>query len=184
VTGGLKGDEDDDDTDAVMKADRVSKLDSDSDLDNDAIDNQGKGYRDVDDHAFLTWGRPASGRDARELIALTKRYYAAAAADDGAKACSLTYTLFAEAIPEDYGQPPGPPTLRGSTCRAVLVKLFAQERHQLRDEASSLRVTGVRVQGQQGRALLGSSAMPASALAVRREKDSWKVMGVLAGPLP
>jgi hypothetical protein len=182
MPGPLKGDEDDDDN----AGNRTSSTnnDNDSDFDNDSPAMQNKGYRDGDDRAFVTWGSPARAGDVRAVTSLVKRYYAAAAADNGAQACLLIYTLFAEAIPEDYGQPPGPVALRGSTCAVVLTKLFSQQHARVAAENASLEVTGVRVMGGQGRALLGFTSSPAAFLQLHRERDRWMVGGIIGNPLP
>jgi hypothetical protein len=184
-TGRLEGDEDDDDeASAAGTATVHAQHDNDADGDNDSPSKENKSYRDKDDRAFTTWGLPADVRDERAVASLVKRYYGIAAVGDGAKACALTYVLFAEAIPEDYGQPPGPPALRGKTCAEVLTKLFRLEQGKLVAENASIRVTGVRVRGNQGRALLGFATAPASYLQMHRERGVWRVVGPLAVTLP
>jgi len=186
-TGGkLEGDEDDDDT---VGADRstgaaAARYDNDADADNDSKAAQNKGYRDSDDRQFVTWGRAADPDVQRAVVALVSHYYEFAAAGNGAAACGLIYVIFAEAIPEDYGQPPGPPALRGKTCAIVLSKLFKQEHSKIAADSASLKVTGVRVQRAQGRALLGFATAPAAYIGLHREGQTWKIVGLLATALP
>ncbi|HEY5192440.1 MAG TPA: hypothetical protein VIJ39_01050 [Solirubrobacteraceae bacterium] len=131
-----------------------------------------------------TYGHEASPADKRAITALVKRYYAAAAADNGAQACTLIYSIFEEAIPEDYGQPPGPPGLSGKTCTVVLSKLFRQVPGQPAAVLASTQVTGVRVNGRKGLVLLHSRTMPEGEITVERELGSWKVASLIGSPSP
>jgi hypothetical protein len=174
----FKGDEDDDET-ASNHTSTSNKYDNDADFDNDTIKN--KGYYDSDDSVISASGKAASAAQKRTIAALVKRYYAAAAASDGAKACPLIYSTLEEAIPEDYGQPPGPSYSRGKTCAVVMSKTFAHAHSQL---AGGFAVTGVRVEGREARALLGSRTLPASFILLRRERGAWKISELLGQPLP
>ncbi len=186
TTGKLEGDEDDDDTvGASASAGAASaRHDNDADADNDSKAAQNKGYRDSDDRQSVTWGRAADANVEHAVTALVKRYYELAAADEGAAACELIYVIFAEAIPEDYGQPPGPPALRGKTCAVVLTKLFKQEHRTIAADSASLKVTSVRVQLARGRALVGFATAPAADIELHREGHTWKIVGPLATALP
>jgi hypothetical protein len=172
----FKGDEDDDES-ASNHTSTSNKYDNDADFDNDTIKN--KGYYDGDDGEIRSFGRAASGDEVRAIASLVKRYYAAAAASDGAKACRLMRSP--ETIPEDYGQPPGPAYSRGKTCAVVMSKTFAHSHSQL---AGRLAVTGVRVEGNEARALLGSRTLPAGFILLRRERGAWKIYELLGRPLP
>jgi hypothetical protein len=143
---------------------------SDSDNDNDHND---------DDYA---WGQAASTSERLAVISLVRSYYAAAANDDGAKACTLLYSLLAEEIPETFGETPGPPALRGATCAVVMSKLFKQERHQLLTDQATLQVTAVRVKHLRGHALLYFARGPRD-LFIHREHGTWKVDELLDSPL-
>jgi hypothetical protein len=177
VSGSFMGDEDDDETASNYTG--SSKYDNDADFDNDTIKN--RGYYDSDDGVIRSFGRAANAAEKREITALVKRYYAAAAASDGAKACPLIYSTLEEAIPEDYGQPPGPAYARGKTCAVVMSKFFAHAHSQL---VGTFKVTGVRVEGREVRALLGSKTVPASFISVRRERGAWKIDELLGQSLP
>jgi hypothetical protein len=127
------------------------------------------------------YGHEASAADRRAIAALVKRYYAAAATDNGAKACSMVYSIFAESIPEDYGKPPGPPAFRGlKTCAAVVSKLFKMLPGQPPSVLYKTEVTGVRLYGNHGFAQLHSSAIPTGKFFVERERGVWKA-GTLIG---
>jgi hypothetical protein len=174
----FKGDEDDDES-ASTQTPGSNKYDNDADFDNDTIKN--KGYYDSDDGEIRNFGRAANAAERRAISGLVKRYYAAAAASSGAKACRMIYSTLEEAIPEDYGQPPGPAYSRGKTCAVVMSKTFAHDHSQL---AGGFAVTGVRVEGKEARALLGSRTLPASFILLRREHGIWKINELLGQPLP
>ncbi|MGH2879519.1 MAG: hypothetical protein ACRDK4_07945 [Solirubrobacteraceae bacterium] len=176
---GLRGDEDDDDSAGVHTTD--TSHDNDADFDNDSKTNEPKAYYDSDDSPIRGYGEAADPSDSRAIAALVKRYYAAAAAANGARACSLVYSLFAEAIPEDYGRGAGPAYSRGDTCAVVLSKLFKHDHAQI---PTSIVVSAVRIDGGQARALIGSKTAPAGYLTVRRERGDWKIDNLLAVQLP
>jgi hypothetical protein len=148
---------------------RPIKADNDRDGDGGADDN--------------LWGHAASAADRRDIVALVKRYYAIAAAGDGARACAILYSLFAEEVPETYGEPPGDPALRGKTCAAVMSKVFKQRRRQLIQEAPSLKVIGVRIRGLRGLALLSFRGIGERDILVHREKRLWRIDALLDGGL-
>ena len=88
---------------------------TDADKDNDF------GSPDLDPReGALGLGRPAGEPERRAIVTAVERYYQAALAEDGSKACSLLYSSLAEAAAEDYGQPGGPEYLRGdTTCQQI-----------------------------------------------------------------
>ncbi len=138
-----------------------------------------------DDSAIVNYGHAAGSTETQTIAALVKSYYATAVAGNGAKGCSQIYVVFREAIPEDFGQPPGPPSLRGKTCAVVMSKLYRQRHQQLVGENAKLTVTAVRVEGRQGVALLhvGTKAEPRQ-LQLHTERGVWKIDILLANPLP
>jgi hypothetical protein len=109
-----------------------------------------------------------------------KRYYAAVVDGDGALACSLLISNLARSVPEDYGQPPGLPALRGKTCHAVMSKLSKHVAGQPPRVLATTKVTGVRVRGDEGFVQLSSTAVPTGEIAIRRDHGAWK-MKVLVG---
>lgn len=172
----LRGDEDDDESAADQTGN--NRYDNDADFDNDTHENAG--YLDSDDSSIQAFGQAPSAVEDRAIAALVSRYFAAAAAGDGAKACPLIYSLLAEAIPEDFGRSPGPAYARGKTCAVVMSKIFKHDHAQL----AGVQVTGVRVSGNEARALLGSKALPAGSILLRREHRAWKMDALLSEPLP
>jgi hypothetical protein len=132
----------------------------------------------TDNHA-AAYGHPADRRERRAITALVTRYYTAAAADDGVGACTLIYSKLAASVAEDYGRPPGPPSLRGSSCHAVMTKLFKQVPDQPPAVLARTRVTDVRTYGGRGFALLRSKAMPHGEIPVIREGSRWTVQWLI-----
>jgi hypothetical protein len=154
----------------------------DNDHDDDSRTSEGYGYHDKDDSLVLGFGHPATAASLQAITAFVKRYYAAAATSDGATACSLLPSSVAHAVPEDYGQAPGPIYTRGGkTCSAVMSMLFKHFHDQL---AAPIQVTGVRVKGNQAEALIGSTTMLASDIMLRREGSNWKVLALLSSTIP
>jgi hypothetical protein len=140
---------------------------------------------DHDDHITEKYGHAAPAADRRDVIALTKRYYAAAVAGDGAQACSMMLGSLARSVPASYGGPGGSPELRGTSCVAVLSKLFRREHSVLVAEAPSLRVTKVRLHGNGGLALLSFKTTPEPReISVSLEGSAWKMASLLDASLP
>jgi hypothetical protein len=134
-----------------------------------------------DDSAILDYGHAASEPEKHAITALVARYYAAAAADDGASACTLIYGIVVETIPESYSLSP---ELAGGTCAAVMSNVFKQRHKQLAAEAAALKVTEVRVEGKKGLALMYFGATPESHIYVHREDGAWKVESLFAAGMP
>jgi hypothetical protein len=137
---------------------------------------------DGDDAPVRFFGHEASAAERQPITALLTHYYAAAAKEDGAKACPLIHSLIAETIPEDYGQTPA---LRGTTCAVVMSKLFKQHHRQLVIDSATLEVTSVRVEGGRALALLRFAKAPVpNHIPVHREGRTWKIWELLDGPMP
>ncbi|HEY5194256.1 MAG TPA: hypothetical protein VIJ39_10350 [Solirubrobacteraceae bacterium] len=176
----LRGDEDDDDDNSETENPR-NPPDGDADRDHDYNENVINGYYDADDTAITHYGHAADATDRQALTAFSKRYYAAAAAGDGAKACSMIKPSFARAIPEVYGRGAGPPYLRGKTCAVVMSLLFKHLHSQM---AAPITVSGIRVEGSTARIIVGSPATPVGYLPMEHEGTGWKIVGLIATPLP
>jgi hypothetical protein len=174
----LRGDEDDDDEAGEQNG--SSEGDKDADFDNDTKDRL-RGYTDGDDTSVLAFGRAASVTETRAVTAVVKRYYAAAAAEDGARACALVTSVYLIAIPEDYGRTTGPSYMRGKTCSIALSGLFKHEHKRL---VTGVKLTGARIAGNRAYVLVGSRTLPASYLTLEREASGWRVSGLLGVPLP
>jgi hypothetical protein len=144
-----------------------SKSDADSDSDK---------YGSEPDNESEVFGRPAGAVDSRAVRRLLKRYYAAAAAGDGAEGCRLLYVPIAESVAEDLGASTGPAGLRGNSCAAVLSKLFKRSHGHWSADSATLRVAAVRVQGNRGVARLSFHGnRTARYVLAHRERGGWKL---------
>lgn len=140
-----------------------------------------------DDEGVLNYGHPADPTDTRMVSATVRAYYAAAVADEGARACSLIFSLQAEeVIPETYSRQSrsGTPPVE-EPCAVVMSRLFKQEHHHLAAKTPTLEVTGVRVEGPLALALLSFAATPGPHdIKLRREGDTWRINELFDNGLP
>lgn len=138
-----------------------------------------------DDLEILDFGHAASIAQTRIITSLVKRYYAAAAADEGRVICRLLYSLYSEVIVENNGRPPGPPSLRGKTCTVVLSKIYAQQHKQMAADVATLHVIGVRVEGKKALALLHFAGKEEPRhIEIHKEFGTWKIDALLDAPMP
>lgn len=157
---------------------------SSPDPDNDG-DSTGHGRYDSDDASVLSFGRAATSSEQAQIRPLVRTYYTLAAAEDGAKACSLLYSIYAEAMPEDYGtSPPGPAYARGTTCAAVLTAVFKHFHAQLAARLPKLKISRIRVRERQGVVVLTFAGMPERQMHILREGHVWKMLAIVDGELP
>lgn len=144
-------------------------------------DRDNDGDHNDDDEGVLNYGHAADAADREASESLVRRYFAAAAAADGARACSLLAPFVAESVVEDEGRSPA---LRGGTCAAVMTKLFRHQRRLLAEKNATLRVIGVRVEGDKALAILEFPAIPeVRQLVERRVGGTWRVLDLLDGIL-
>ena len=155
-----------------------------SDRDEDS-DSNSKGRYDSDDTSVLSFGHAASPLEKTQITALVQRYYTAAAAQNGAEACSLLYSTYAEATPEDYGtHPPGPAYAHGTTCPQVLTAIFKHFHAQITAKLPKLKVIHVRTRAHQGIVVLSFGTMPETEMHVLREGHTWKMLALIDTKLP
>lgn len=144
-------------------------------------DSDGTGKFDSDDRTTLRYGHTASPADAAQIAALVRRYYAAAAHEEGTAACELLYSTFAEAVSEDYGtSPPGPPWAQGKTCPEVLDRTFAHFHAEIQQRLPWLKIAHVRTLERQGVALLsfGHGLAPRE-IRLSREGRRWTILALV-----
>lgn len=118
------------------------------------------------------YGHAASRALGRTITTLVERYYAAAVAGNGAGACAYLTARLASLVPVVYGQNQQAET---NNCAATLGIVFKRYHSQL----LGVRVTGVRVSGNEAHVLLGSTVTRASFVIVQREGREWKLAQVL-----
>jgi hypothetical protein len=150
------------------------ELKGDADLDSDK-------YGTEPDNESEVFGHPASAADARAVTMLVKRYFAAAAHDDGAVACRLIYSPLAESLPEDAGEADAPASLRGiKTCAVIVSKLLEPLHKRLSANSATLKVVAVRIDLNRGSVRLGLNGRRRDQyIAVHRERGIWKIDALL-----
>lgn len=159
----------------------TSYIQADADKDNDV----GTSHDDTNNNQVLDFGRPASGAEKRSITAIVKRYYTTALAGEGAKACSMIYSTFAEAIAEDYGQPGGPTYMRGAkTCAAALSELFKYFHAQLEVEVPKLGIAHVLVKERHAMVVLSFGTLSEREIPLTEEGHVWKMSTMLDSELP
>jgi hypothetical protein len=134
-----------------------------------------------DDMTIFSFGKPADAKDTQAITEVANRYYRAAAAGDGATGCALTLASLARTLPEDFGRPPGPVYMRGSTCATVMSKLFD---HSHRELTGLVEVVAVRVKGNEGLALLRSRTLRWAYTRLQRERGVWRFTKLIGAALP
>lgn len=162
-------------------------------VDRDHDNDVGAAYDDTRHQSVVDFGKPASPAEERAIVALIKRYYAIALAENGTKACSLIYSPLAESVPEDYGSTgsgpakvivTGPAYMRGTTCPVVLDGLFKHFHKALAVEAPKLHVSLVRLREHHGLAVLSFGRLPERQVTIRRERHVWRMSTLLDSELP
>lgn len=150
---------------------------ADRDRDNDI----GVTADDTNNDEALNYGHAASPAEKRAVTTLIKRYYAAALASDGAKACSMIYVTIAESVPEDQGEGSAGPSYQsqGKTCPQVMALMFMHFHSQLAGQVPILKVSRVRVRKHRGLAVLSFGAMPERQIALLLERGIWKLAWLL-----
>lgn len=142
-------------------------------------DRDDDGDNNNDDSQTLEYGHEATAAERPAILAVLRRYYAAAAAADGAKACALLAPFIAESVVQENGHRP---ELRGSSCSAVMSKLFRHSHTLLSAENATLKVLTVRVQGGKALIVSHSSALrEVRQITERRIGGRWTVLELLDG---
>jgi hypothetical protein len=137
-------------------------------------DRDNDGDHNDDDAEVLEYGHTANATDRRVSVTLVKRYYAAAAAEDGAKGCSMLAPFIAESIVENDGQAE---ELRGRSCATVMHKLFKLHHRRLAEKNATLKILDVRVDGNKALAILEFPFIPeVRKLVERRVGSTWRLL--------
>jgi len=148
-------------------------------------DSYGDTYYDWDDEHILDYGRPARAAEAASMIAAVRRYYATAAAGDGAVACGQLSAGFAPSVVSTYGHVSGLTVSGGRSCATVMTALFRALHQQLSGQHAALRTGVARVEADSGRVLVGfRAAWPDHYMQLRRERGAWKIAELEAFTLP
>lgn len=156
-----------------------SYLASDEDNDSDDVGNRSFDLTPTIHDSFIAAGEGKRADPAERLTvtALVKRYYTAAAAEDGGEACKLLYSTIASGLAEGQAQS----TQRaGASCAAALSRLFKQQHPSLvADDVPTMSVIEVRVKGEFATATLGFRAVPVAGIRLEREAGIWRMDALL-----
>ncbi len=143
----------------------------------DKNDRDNDGDHNDDDALALNSGHAASGTELNETRSLVRRYYAAAAAANGAQACALLVPFFAESVVEQYGHLA--PT-SGKTCAAVMSKIFKNHHALIASKNATLKIPEVRVQNERALVILEFSSIPeVRQIYLRRIANKWMLLALL-----
>jgi hypothetical protein len=143
------------------------------DYDNDGRGDPARGGRDGDDSEILAGlGHPASGAQAGATVAVVKRYYAAAVAGSGRRACSMLVPVARRAMTAEFGRFGYPYARNAKTCQQTLDSVFKHLRHVLSAPVAAMNVI---VNGDQANVLIGSKTMPAALVRLQRWHGAWLV---------
>ncbi len=149
-----------------------------------------EGGVDYDDQYVRTYGRQAASTEEHEVSALVKSYYEAAAADDGARACSMMdrglaeSSNFAKLVPKEYAPGAGASVFSEKGCAQVASLIFEPNRQQLVGDAATVKLASLRVDGTHGLAILIFTTTPERVISVLQEQGVWRINGFLGVPLP
>jgi hypothetical protein len=144
-------------------------------------DRDNDGDHNDDDEGVLHYGHAADAAVRRASVALVMRYFAAAAAEDGARACSLLAPFIAESVAEQNGHSPA---LRGATCPVVISKLFKLHHRRLALKNTTLRISEVRIEGDRGLVVLAFPTIPeVRQITERRIAGTWRLLDLFDGIL-
>jgi hypothetical protein len=127
-----------------------------------------------------SYGTAASASEQAAVTSTVKAYYAAVAADRGTTACALLSTRIQGAIVRSLGHSA---LLQGKGCATILTVLFRHPAGQAGAISPAVTVTGLRVSGDQGYALISTKAKPKGDIRVEREHGAWKVAALIGSAL-
>jgi hypothetical protein len=167
-------------------ADNPGDIDGNGDVDGEDGDSDypvPDSYKlpDADDRATFAYGHAPSATQRKAISLTVKRYYAAAAVEEGAAACALLSPNLARSIPEDYGQGAGPAYLRGGkTCAGVMSMLF---KHSHKELTQVIDVIDVRVNRTDAQVVLSSPSLRAGSILLTRLGSAWRMRELLDVPL-
>jgi ketosteroid isomerase-like protein len=125
------------------------------------------------------WDGAEAGRSERlAIVSLVKRYYAAAAASDGAHACMMLSADIVAGLSEDP-QSSSSPT-RQRACTAALSRVYKMQHRLLaEDDVSTMVIVDVRINRDVATAIVGFRTMPVGSVRLLRKKGTWKIDAIL-----
>jgi hypothetical protein len=151
--------------------------DGDNDIDDDGNKNYYLNPSHLDSFVSSAEGRRADPTERLAITRLLKRYYAAAAADNGPEACTLLDRPIVSGL--DEGQTD---SSQGddTSCAVMVSQLFKQQHASLvADDVPTMSVIGVRIKGAIATATLGFMTVPVAKIRLEREMNVWRLDALL-----
>lgn len=154
-------------------------LKEDSDNDGDEERNGKRSVFEDDRYLLSTYPQKPNQAEARAITAVVKGYFAATAANEGARACSLLDASVVAGLGEGAGRS------NMKSCATSLEQLLKPERKLLAaEEVATMVVTSVRLKGQFGLAFLGFRKALEGEILVAHEGHSWKIGALFDSGIP
>jgi hypothetical protein len=126
------------------------------------------------------YGSEADADTKAAIARAVQDFYVARSTGDVAQAC----TLLSRAIRQELVQRLGEPGQAGDRqCPAALAQLLRNTPARYRARLKQAEVTGARVKGDRGFALIDITAVPEHFIPVERENGAWKVAAVAGSSL-
>jgi hypothetical protein len=144
-------------------------------------DRPGSGRHDPDNDQSSSFGMPATVAQQRTFEAAIRRYYAVAAAGDGAHACSLLYWLAAEKLVNEQQQGRLGPA---RSCARLAAAQFDARHAELREDARELTLAEARVRERRAVALVIFAARRERLVPLHLEGSTWKMDVLLDAGAP
>jgi hypothetical protein len=132
------------------------------------------------DGSIQTFGGAGSPSELATVTRFVKAYYAAAGAGDGKRACALLSRSIQRSIAGSLGRAMSPPS---KDCARILSLYFAPQAGATDAHIATVAVTGLRVRGNLGYALITTKTIPSGEIPLARESGVWKLAALLGSPL-
>lgn len=152
-------------------------------------DDDDNGGNDPDDVKTRTYGHPSTATERRAAELVIKRYYMAAAEDNGTTACRLMDPRLAKnrdytkVVPPEYIPTLGSLVFQNKSCAQVASLVFEPTNQQLMADAATVKLIELRVDKTYALAILIYKTDPESEIPLKRERNTWKIDAFLATPL-
>jgi len=139
-----------------------------------------------DDVEIEIYGKPATPAEWQATEAFARGYFAAAVAEDGARACPMLASWLGPTLGGSYEGPKDPTYLHGKTCPEIMTKLFKHRHRLMAKEAKGLEVTDVRVTGHTAFILLAFKGIRERRfMGLEREgANGWKLEALMDSQYP
>jgi hypothetical protein len=154
-------------------------LKNDGDKDEDDEPGYNKPLTESDGQRLLrAYGVKPSAAEMQAIATTVKRYFAAAAREQSAQACSLLAAGLAAGLSASAGG-------SGKACTNAMTTMLAQQHAQLlADEPATMAVPTARVKGELALAVLDFHKQPESQILLQREGKTWRIDALSSSELP